>query len=946
MADLAALGLRVDGVENLDKATQSLNSFAEAESGAQKAATGLGTSTRQAKPAIDGLAAASAKAAADQAKLEAAAAKAGISVKQLQASLRGVPAQFTDIAISLQGGMNPLTVFLQQGGQLKDMFGGAVPAARALGGYILGLINPLTVAATAIAALGAAYYSGSKEADNFRKSLATTGNAAGLTVSQLQSMAASMGEVRGTTGQAAEALAVMVSAGVRADGQLQNYTETALRWSKATGEGVDVVAERFVALQKDPLTAALKLNETTNFLTASVYDQIKSLEEQGDKLGAAKVAMDYYSGAMSEGAASIEKNLGYIEQAWNAITSGAKKAWDAMLNVGRTASLDDQLTKVEKEIERLEAAQSQGWGETGGGAATGRVTAAASNRIKALREERVALLDKVDAERLSAAASQYNATQVAAKAAWDKIAVKSLSDEEKLNRDLAAARKAATDAGTSEAELKKVLAKIQEDYDKKQKKPNQGVGVSELAQIQARVHATQQLIKALQEQGAQAERITEGERLAYKIQQEIDSGKLTSSQRVQKQRELEAAQALQAAEEQVRAEEKRIEMVEKAKKAEADRQNTIMEMEQRLQSQRQKQDAELASYGMGNRAAKEMQERLKIQQDQDKQIADMRKQHGEELRKAETDAERAQLEGMFAERLSLTQQGFDQELALYDLYVEQKLTKDADYMAGWQASLETYLENSENLYALAGEQMTGFLGTAQSSISGAFMSMLDGTKSVGDAFQDMAVNMGRAVVNALTDMAAQWLVYQAVQLVVGKTTAAASGSILAATANANALMAGINAFASTAAIPIVGPTLAPAAMATALAVTMPMAATVSALSLAGMAHDGIDAVPETGTWLLEKGERVTTANTSARLDSTLARIDSRMSGNSSGGMGSPNVNLNVQLVGGAFEGAQVTQEYDEDQEAIILRVVSRDIAEGGPISRSGQRYMGWNRVGT
>ncbi|MGS3560323.1 hypothetical protein ACB311_27840 [Klebsiella pneumoniae] len=80
------------------------------------------------------------------------------------------------------------------------------------------------------------------------------------------------------------------------------------------------------------------------------------------------------------------------------------------------------------------------------------------------------------------------------------------------------------------------------------------------------------------------------------------------------------------------------------------------------------------------------------------------------------------------------------------------------------------------------------------------------------------------------------------------------------------------AFASTAAIPIVGPGLAPAAMAAAAAITEPMVAAISAASLSGMAHDGIDAVPETGTWLLQKGERVTTAATSAKLDATLDRV--------------------------------------------------------------------------
>ncbi|MFK3846605.1 phage tail length tape measure family protein [Stenotrophomonas sp. NPDC078853] len=47
---------------------------------------------------------------------------------------------------------------------------------------------------------------------------------------------------------------------------------------------------------------------------------------------------------------------------------------------------------------------------------------------------------------------------------------------------------------------------------------------------------------------------------------------------------------------------------------------------------------------------------------------------------------------------------------------------------------------------------------------------------------------------------------------------------------------------------------------------------VSNIAAVGMAHDGIDKVPETGTWLLQKGERVTTASTSAKLDATLDRV--------------------------------------------------------------------------
>lgn len=78
------------------------------------------------------------------------AGKAGISAKQAAYQMRMIPAQMTDIAVSLAGGQSPFMVLLQQGGQLKDMFGGIVPATKAVGTYISGLVNPFTLAAGAV----------------------------------------------------------------------------------------------------------------------------------------------------------------------------------------------------------------------------------------------------------------------------------------------------------------------------------------------------------------------------------------------------------------------------------------------------------------------------------------------------------------------------------------------------------------------------------------------------------------------------------------------------------------------------------------------------------------------------------------------------------------------------------------------------------------------------
>lgn len=81
-----------------------------------------------------------------------------------------------------------------------------------------------------------------------------------------------------------------------------------------------------------------------------------------------------------------------------------------------------------------------------------------------------------------------------------------------------------------------------------------------------------------------------------------------------------------------------------------------------------------------------------------------------------------------------------------------------------------------------------------------------------------------------------------------------------------------DAYAAVVGIPIVGPALAPAAGVAAAAAQVAQAAAIGNINMTGMAHDGIESIPKTGTWLLEKGERVTTAETSAKLDAVLNDI--------------------------------------------------------------------------
>ncbi|MEX5450918.1 phage tail length tape measure family protein [Stutzerimonas stutzeri] len=264
-------------------------------------------------------------------------------------------------------------------------------------------------------------------------------------------------------------------------------------------------------------------------------------------------------------------------------------------------------------------------------------------------------------------------------------------------------------------------------------------------------------------------------------------------------------------------------------------------------------------------------------------------------------------------------------LRLEQEHNEQMIEVNGSYWERYLLAAEENLQSFDELSGVMLENFTGRFGDA-------FESMVFDAESLGDAVHGLAEGMARSVINALGQMAAQWLAYQAVQLIVGKTTQASAASTMTFNALASQQMAAINAFASTAAIPIVGPVMAPAAATAAIAATSPMVGAVASLSLAGMAHEGIDAIPETGTWLLEKGERVTTAETSAKLDKTLDDIQK-------GGAGAPVVNLYED----ASKAGTVNNRQENGQNVIDIFV--SNIMSDGKAQQAISRKFGIQGVG-
>lgn len=439
----------------------------------------------------------------------------GMSARQTAAAMRGVPAQITDIVVSLLGGQAPLTVFLQQGGQLKDMFGGIVPAATALIKSFVGMVNPLTAVGAVVIALGAAYYMGSKEADEYRKALIETGSASGVTAGQLRQYAVDISKVSGTEGGAAAAVVAMTRARA-ADGEmLKTAAAAAQNWSSATGEAVDKTAEKFAQLRKEPLQAALKLNEGMNFLTLGLYEQIKGLEEQGRASEAAAVAQKAYADTLNARSTEIKNNLGYLESAWNSLGGAARKAWDKMLNIGRADTKEMVLEAKKAQL----AARMANAPVLGNDAALERGNEVLRNQIAALESE-------IGKERKAAQDQKAQADLVEATAAWDKRGEQFLSRQARMEEELARAKGEGVAAGKSQIEIEARLQQIREKY------KDRAAGAS----AKAEKTAYDNLIASIRTKGQEIEQqllqdqqLTESQKIRIKLDQELAQGKLKLS---------------------------------------------------------------------------------------------------------------------------------------------------------------------------------------------------------------------------------------------------------------------------------------------------------------------------------------------------------------------------------------------------------------------------------
>ncbi|EEQ8116490.1 phage tail tape measure protein [Escherichia coli] len=426
-----------------------------------------------------------------------AAQKAGISVGQYKAAMRTLPAQFTDIATQLAGGQNPWLILLQQGGQVKDSFGGMIPMFRGLAGAITLPMVGVTSLAVATGALAYAWYQGDSTLSAFNKTLVLSGNQSGLTADRMLTLSRA-GQAAGLTfNQASESLAALVNAGVRGGEQFDAINQSVARFASASGVEVDKVAEAFGKLTTDPMSGLMAMARQFRNVTAEQIAYVAQLQRSGDEAGALQAANDIATKGFDEQTRRLKENMGTLETWADKTGKAFKSMWDAILDIGRPESSADMLASAQKAFDEADKkwqwyqSRSQRRGKTSSfranlqGAWNDRENARLGLAAATLQSDMEKAGELAARDRAERDASQLKYTGEAQKG-YERL----LTPLEKYTARQEELNKALKDGKILQADYNTLMAAAKKDYESTLKKPkSSGVKVSAGERQEDQAHA-------------------------------------------------------------------------------------------------------------------------------------------------------------------------------------------------------------------------------------------------------------------------------------------------------------------------------------------------------------------------------------------------------------------------------------------------------------------------
>ncbi|EPP2806892.1 TPA: phage tail length tape measure family protein [Klebsiella aerogenes] len=687
--------------------------------------------------------------------------KTGQSAAQTAFAMRMIPAQMTDIVVGLSTGQSPFMVLMQQGGQLKDMFGGIIPAIKGVSTYVMGLVNPYTVAAGAVGLLTYAVYQNRLEIEAATK-IATT--SLGANGDAAERLALNMVAISDKTGLAIEEVGNM-------------FITTNDGASEAVNKLIDVGYSYDEARQK-----VSQYKDSANFtaLNADIDMHRREILKIGDSWTAAAIKVKNYYTAADKGkqnvalGGAIDPTMRFIGQAidlqstMNVLTiEGNKAVAESVDWINKEYLAADRVAGAEA---RLKEARAQSKKITFSG---NKEAIDQANALIAVREKELDQAKKQSKETPKKEIKSKTYTEDAASRLLDQINQQTAAMQYQL--DASDKLSSATQARVKfEQQIADLKSKTQLTADQKSILSR----ADEILQAYKQQEALQNSVKVLDDY--------------RKMQEQIAPKELRQNETLQKRLEI-----LQ----------KMVELKKLTPEAAGKQASDLIGksvLPDSVISGVNKAGGTLTSGATNSDLSGQGLNMIGLQIEPQLEVI-------EKLKQAQTD---------YASWLNQQQQAITQSTLLNEQQKQQQL-------------LALQQQGQQNQQALSTAVYAAQTQSAQNSFSSI-------TDSMGAMFGEQSVMYKAAFVTQKAFALAQ----AAVQLPMAMAQALSSQPFpynLAAMATVAGLMATITS-------------------------------SISSAALTGMAHNGIDSVPSTGTWLLEKGERVMTADTSARLDSTLENL--------------------------------------------------------------------------
>lgn len=284
----------------------------------------------------------------------------GISSGQYKQAMAQLPAQITDVVTSLASGMPVWLVAIQQGGQIKDSFGGVGNTFKVL----LSFLNPVNVGLAALAvsmgALVKAGYDAYKSQRDLQEALVLTGGYAGTSGAQFDKLAQDINNsTDATIGNIRSIATELAKSGKFTIEQIKAITKTTAQWSTVTGESSDKITDYFNKIAGDPVKGLAELNEQFNFLSEGQLTYIADLEKTKGKTEAVTTATKLFADVMDQRLAELADSATPLEKMWTDIKKWASDAW-GWVGDHTLAALDLIIDVVAGTVEQVRYLLNQG----------------------------------------------------------------------------------------------------------------------------------------------------------------------------------------------------------------------------------------------------------------------------------------------------------------------------------------------------------------------------------------------------------------------------------------------------------------------------------------------------------------------------------------------------------------------------------------------------------